>query len=408
MSETIGLVGIDFERANALVRSHFAFSDTQKIDFSTGLLEVGCSECVILSTCNRSEVYYVSRPGFAPDLIRLLLQEEENKAYADCFYALEGNEAAKHLMHVTAGLKSAVLGEDQILGQVSRACEFAETVGTAGKTLSKLFQTAVTTAKRIKTETGMSNLPLSASYIGIKKLGELLGGLEGRQFMLIGAGEMNRLAARYLSEGRAGRILLCTRSCTPAEGWDIPVEPLPFTDRYSRLSEMDAVICATASPHTVLTAESMPPLHKPLCIVDMAMPPDVDEHVALMDQVTVISIDDLRTAADENLERRRQLSEQAERTISEDLEKFNDWLFRSRVDPAIESLNRRCDAIAEDTEAYLFHKLELTPKEKKLITKMLRAGLHRLIREPVLCLKALESENQQDEYINMVKELFDL
>lgn len=408
MSEIIGLVGIDFERANALIRSHFAFSDTQKIDFSTGLLEAGCSECVILSTCNRSEVYYVSRPGFAPDLIRLLLQDGDYNAYADYFYALEGDEAAGHLMRVTAGLKSAVLGEDQILGQVSRACEFAEAVGTAGKTLSKLFQTAVTTAKRIKTETGMSNVPLSASYIGIKKLDELLGGLDSKQFMLIGAGEMNRLAARYLYEGHAGRILLYARSCAPAEDWDIPVESLPFAQRYTGISEMDAVICATASPHTILTAESMPPLHKPLCIVDMAIPPDVDESVCRMEQVTVISIDDLRTAADENLERRRQLSEQAERTISEDLQKFNEWLFRSRVDPAIESLNHRCDTIAQDTEAYLFHKLELTPKEKKLITKMLRAGLHRLIREPVLRLKALESENQQDDYIKMVKELFDL
>ena len=408
MSEIIGLVGIDFERANALIRSHFAFSDTQKIDFSTGLLEAGCSECVILSTCNRSEIYYVSRPGFAPEVIRLLLQDGSDEAYADYFYALEGNDAAEHLMRVTAGLKSAVLGEDQILGQVSRACEFSETVGTSGKTLSKLFQTAVTTAKRVKTETGMSNLPLSTSYIGIKKLDAQLGGLEAKSIMLIGAGEMNRLAARYLKEGHAERILLCSRSCAPAEDWDIPVETLPFADRYSRISEMDAIICATASPHAILTAESMPTLHKPLCIVDMAMPPDVGESVYSLEYVTVINIDDLRTASDENLERRRQLSELAEQFIVEDLEKFNDWLFHSRVDPAIQSLNLRCDVIVQDTEDYLFHKLDLTPKEKKLIAKMLRAGLHRLIREPVLRLKALESKNQQDEYIKVIKELFDL
>lgn len=408
MFETIGLIGIDFERANALIRSHFAFSDTQKIDLSTGLLEAGCSECVILSTCNRSEVYYVSRPGYAPELIRFLLKKEEDETFADYFYSYEGPEAAEHLMRVTAGLKSAVLGEDQILGQVSKACEFAEAVGTSGKKLSKLFQTAVTTAKRIKTETGMSNLPLSASYIGIKKLDRLLGGLSGKRIMLIGSGEMNRLAARYLQEGQAERIVLCSRSCAPAEDWDIPVETVPFAQRYAFLAEMDAVICATASPHTILTADSMPCLTKPLYIVDMAMPPDVDGSIHSMSNVTVISIDDLRTAADENLERRKQLSAQAEDTISADLAKFSDWLFHSRVDPAIESLNRRCDSIAADTEAYLFHKLALTPKEKKLITKMLRAGLHRLIREPVLRLKAMESKNQQDEYIKMVKELFDL
>ena len=408
MTDIIGIVGIDFEHADLYTRSRFAFSDTQKIDLFSAVLDAGCRECVILSTCNRSDVYYVASPGFS-ETVKACLQQSSGSDDADCcFYCLEGDDAQLHLFRVVSGLESAVIGEDQILGQAARALEFAEIAGAAGKILSRFFQSAVSTAKLIKTRTGISGIPLSTGYIAIKKLTEQLGKLDGKKIMIIGGGEMGRLVLRYLSEYPSVKVYICTRSLGGTQHEDSGAEIIPFSARYSYIPQMDAVISATSSPHTVLNAAFIQKRSKPLCIVDMAMPPDVDENVYELDNIKVINIDDLRGEAQENLERRKQLSEKADESIEEGLNDFRAWLFHSRVDPAIESLNRRCDVIAQEVEDYLFSKMELSTKDKKLLDKMLRAGLHRLIREPVLRLKALDSEQRQDEYVRIIKELFEV
>lgn len=404
------VVGIDFNSASFHIRSRFMFSASQKIDFSSKLLSIGCAEAVILSTCNRSEVYFLSdkcTPQAVSDALCAFFGAEEFGQYV---FSYSGDEALRHLFRVTAGLESAVIGEDQILGQVRDACGDAEAVGSAGKVITKIFRTAVSAAKLIKAETGMSDIPVSASYIGIKKLKTLMGGLAGRSFMLIGTGEMSMLAAKYLSNEDVGKLYICSRSC----GKSLPLpenikyELLPFSERYAYAPLVDAIITATASPHTVLEGAKLKASEKPLYIVDMAVPPDVDAAMYELEDVSVINIDALRTEASENLEKRKALTDAAEVIIDEQLAELKDWLFRRRVDTALESLNRRCDEIAADTESFLENKLEFSPREKKLVFKMVEASLHRLIREPVMRLKALDDEGKQYEYINVVKELFDI
>lgn len=405
MTNVIGLVGVDFEHADIHKRSHLAFSDSQKIDICNVLQELGCIECLVLSTCNRSEIYYAAEREMSGVIRKLICKY--SSLDEECFYSPVGDEAILHLFRVSAGLESAVIGEDQILGQVTRALEFAELVGSAGKVLTRLFQTAVSTAKQIKTQTGISSIPVSTAYIAIKKLSEKLGGFENKTVMMIGSGEMSRLVCQYLRDGGIRRILLCSRGCEISQ-WqeDLACTKIPFSERYMYLTEADAVVCATSSPHTVLSGAFIKYSGRALCIIDMAMPPDVDEDVAAFDNVELINIDQLRDTVEQNLERRRALSESSGALIKAAIMEFKDWLFRSRVDPAIESLNHRCDMIASDMEDYLFRKIELSTRDKKLLDKMLRAGMRRLVREPVLRLKALDDQARQDEYVYMIRELF--
>ena len=409
MNLEISVVGTDYATAPIELRSRFSFTETGKIEFSELLLERGCREAVILSTCNRSEVYVYAEEGFG-EAVKSLLLERFGAAGADCLYTRTGRDAVRHLFRVAAGMESAVVGEDQILGQVREAHAFAAAAGMAGKVLNKVFREAVTTAKQIKSELGISTLPLSVCYIGIRKLSQTLGGLAGKRFLVIGTGEMGGLAVKYLQDEGAAAVLWCSRSCGRACAAETgeTVTMIPFADRYGCIPEIDGIITATASPHTVLQRDRMPAREKPLCIIDMAVPPDAEPEIGTLPGVTLFNIDALNTVSEENYAQRLALSEKADGIIGEKTGEFEAWLFRSRVDTAAGSLNERCALIAQDTETYLFNKLSLSEREKKLVTKMIESSLHRLIREPILRLKELDSQGKQTEYLNMIRELFDL
>ncbi len=411
MENCIQMVGVDFRTAPLATRSKFAFSDTQKIEFSSILLELGCPESAVLSTCNRSEIYFVADDDRTGEVRAAMLRYFGAKGCDDTLYSLCGQAAINHLFRVTSGLESAVVGEDQILGQVNNAIRFAEASGTAKKVLNRVFRDAVTVAKQVKSGLGISDIPLSVSFIGIKKLSLALNGLEGKSFLVIGSGEMGRLAVKYLADEWASRIYLCSRSCGKKENFQLegqPVELVPFANRYNYISEVDGIVTATASPHTVLVGEKMPARGKPLCILDLAVPPDVDDSVYDLPYTNVINVDELNTVSAENLERRLSLAAQAEALIDIKLCELENWLFQNKVDTAIESLNHRCREIADDTEQFLFNKLNLSEREKKLVAKMIAASLRRLVREPILRLKKLDNEGKQEEYITVVKELFDI
>ncbi|MFB0919779.1 MAG: glutamyl-tRNA reductase [Oscillospiraceae bacterium] len=410
MENRIQVVGVDFRTAPLAVRSRFAFSDTQKIEFSSRLSELGFQESAVLSTCNRSEVYFVAKEDRTGEAQREMLRYFNA---ADCdaaVYSFCGLTAVKHLFRVSAGLESAVIGEDQVLGQVSDAIWFATVSGSAKKLLNRAFRDAVTVGKQVKSELGISDIPLSVVYIGIKKLNQAMNGLAGKSFLVIGSGEMGRLAVKYLEDERAGSVYLCSRSCGKGESAQPDgqqFEPVPFAERYDYITEIDGIVSATASPHAVLKGEKMPERTKPLCIIDLAVPPDVDESVYHLPYTSVINVDELNTSSAENLERRLGLAEQAEALIDIKAEELENWLFHNKVDTAIESMNRRCREIANDTEQFLFYKLELSEREKKLVAKMIESSLRRLVREPILRLKKLDNEGKQEEYIAVVKELFD-
>lgn len=407
------LVGLDHLTAPVEVRGRFAFTDTQKIEFTSRLLDAGAEEVVILSTCNRSMVCLAGPEpeSLLPRALELYLEFFDGGDWRSCVTMFRGRQAVEELYRITCGLRSVVLGEDQILGQVREAQEFAARLGSAGKILNKIFREAITLAKQVKTQLGISRIPLSVSYIGIKLLEETMGGLKGKNVLLVGLGKMNRLSMKYLTEAGVGRVWLCTRTrCKATELAEeyAGCEPLDFYDRYAVLPEADAVITATASPHTIFAPEQMPALRKPLHVLDIAVPRDTEPALAELPGVSVYVVDDLRKLSSDNLARRQALAAEAEELICHRAEETMDWLAAVRVDPTIQSLNQRCSHIAEDTVEYLCGKLALSEKERKLVDKMVHSALERLMREPVLRLRQAKSEGQQKEYIRLVEELFDL
>ena len=407
------LVGLDHSTAPVEVRGLFAFQDSQKIEFTSLLMNSGAEEVVVLSTCNRS---LVCLTGPEPERLlerakALYLDFFDGAAYAGSVMTFRGRQALEELFRITCGLRSVVVGEDQILGQVRQAQEFAARMGSAGKMLNKIFRQAITLAKQVKTQLRISQLPLSVSYIGIKLLAEAMGGLQGKRFLLVGLGEMNQLSMKYLAGEQAGTVWLCTRTDGRAGEMAREYEgccPLSFYDRYQILPRVDAVITATSSPHTIFVPEQMPPLEKPLYILDIAVPRDTDPALKECQGVTVFDVDDLPRLAQDNLARRRELTEQAETLIRAEVEETMAWLEAARVDPTIHSLNQRCRQIGDDTVTYLCAKLDLSEREKKLVDKMVRSALERMIREPVLRLRQVREEGKREEYIQVVEELFDL
>ncbi len=407
------VVGVNHNDTPINIRECVSFTDTQKIESINFLLDNGIQEVVILSTCNRSEIYIYSKNildkvEVVKDFYEDFFNVEDIKKYLFCEV---GEEAISHIFNVSSGLDSIVLGEDQILGQVKDAHEFSRQLGASKKVLNKLFREAITVAKDIKTTTKISQQPLSISYIAIKSLKDKVCSLEGKNALVIGIGKMSKLAMKHLEEEKLNSIYVTNRSYEKLK--DIQDEyknliPIKYEDRYNVMNEVDVVISATASPHTVIKKESMPTLDKKIIMMDIALPRDIDKNLNKLDKVEVYDIDDLKKISNENDKKRRELACVGELIIKEKIEEFKEWLETIKIDPTIQSLNDKCADIREDTLDYIYRKLDLNCREKKIVDKMLTSALKRLIREPIINLKQIKDSGKQEEYIKIVEELFDL
>lgn len=407
----LALIGVNHNISPIEVREKVSFTESMRIDGSNMLLDKSIDEVVILSTCNRSEIYIASEN--IEDSI-----EEVKFFYSDFFnfpqiekylFTKKGKEAVTHLYMVTSGLDSLVLGEDQILGQVKESMIFSMELGFSGKVLNKLFMEAIGEGKKVKTNLKISEIPLSTSYIGIKLLRSEIGCLEGKKALVIGAGKISRLSLKYLHEEGLDKIYVTNR--THGRLKDIFREfpcliPIEYGERYSLLKDIDIIITATSAPHTIISYEDMPKIENKLYILDLALPRDVDSKVQNMENVVLYHIDDLRKVSEDNHKRREKLSKEAMEMIDKDVEEFVEWMGSTRVDPVLKSLNERCLDIKEDTMDYINRKLDLDQREKKIVDKMLNSALKRVIREPIKNLKSIEKEDI-NSYIEMLNNLFE-
>lgn len=407
------VIGVNHNNTPINIRETVSFTDTQKIEGINFLLDKGIQEVVILSTCNRSEIYIYSnnildKVKVVKDFYRDFFNVENIENY---LFQKIGNDSKKHLFNVSAGLDSLVLGEDQILGQVKDAHDFARQLGASKKVFNKIFREAITTSKEIKTKTKISHQPLSISYIAIKCLKEKVGDLKNKNALVIGIGKMSRLALNHLEEEKLKNIYVTNRSYEKLK--DIQEQyknliPIKYEDRYKVLENVDIVISATASPHIILKKEDMINISNKLVMMDIALPRDIDKNLNDFNNIEVYDIDDLKKISEENDKKRRELACIGELIINEKIVEFNEWLDTIKIDPTIQSLNDRCRDIREDTLEYIYRKIDLNCKEKKIIDKMLTSALKRLIREPIINLKQIKDTGKQEEYIKIVEDLFDL
>lgn len=405
-----GFLGIDHKNAQLDIRDRISFTDAMKLEFFRKAENVGVDQCMVLSTCNRSEVYYFySEEGQKTDIRRIyeeMFQDIEVRKYLAAF---SGQDAMAYLFRIAAGLESLVLGEDQILGQVKDALDYSRTMGYAGKELNKVVRDAVTCAKRIKAELKVSEKPLSVSYIGIQKLQEKAG-IRGKRILVVGSGKTAVLALKYVYEYGAGHVIACSRTFAHAKllrDEFSEIEVISYEERYRLMRQCDIVISATSSPHLVIRREEFRPV-KPLVFLDLAAPRDIDPAFEKEPMADLINLDTLRGIAENNRKERERLVEKSRELIQESLQDTELWLLQSRVDPAIESLQQRCSDIVEDSFAYLDRKMELGAREKKLVKKVLHASLQRLLKEPIRELKRLDTKEEQEEYDRFIRQLFQI
>lgn len=408
----VAVVGINHHKSLIQIREIFSFTESMKIEASDLILDKSSKEVIILSTCNRSEIYIASE-----DIDKSI--EEVKAFYRDYFqfpraedyiFVKKNRDAVIHLYMVSGGLDSMVLGEDQILGQVRQAMTFSMDLGFSKKVLNRLFMDAICEGKKIRSNLKISEIPLSTSYIGINILKKEIGSLKGKKALIVGAGNMSTLAIKYLLEEELEEIYITNR--THGRIKEIFKEfndliSVEYNNRYKVLKDVDILITATGAPHTIIAHKDMEKSSKKLYILDLALPRDVESKVGEEENVILYHNDDLQRLSEDNLSRRLELSEEATEIINQDVDKYMDWISTIKADPVIESLNKRCISIKEDTMDYIDRKTNLNKRDKKVIDKMIMSALKQLTREPIKALKKVDDKDLE-EYIRITKKIFNV
>lgn len=353
-------------------------------------------EAVLLSTCNRVEVYAASaEPEAALAELRSYLgasRHLESERLSAHLYEHDGLAAVHHLFRVTSALDSLVVGESQILGQIKDAYGTAARVGTVGAWLGRLVERAFSVAKRIRTETKIAEGSASVSAAAVDLAQSIFGNLSGHTLLLIGTGKMSTLAARHLREAGTGQILVTGRTLESATSLAAQVDGKahPMADLDRLLVAADVVITSTASPSPILGKPLMTQIikqrrHRPLFLVDIAMPRDIDPQVAELPNVFLYNLDDLQSVVSENMRSRRQEAQLAERIVESEVHQFSTWLSSQAAVPTIKALRAYATQIVEHELARTLPALDPAAHDK--VRAMASAIANKLLHAPISALR---------------------
>ena len=415
------LLGVSHKTAPVDVRERLDFS-SRDLGAAVEALATrpSAAESVVLSTCNRSEIYVASEnPERAREDIVAFLSHYHSlppESFAPHLFSFGDDAAAKHLFRVAAGLDSLVVGEPQILGQVKDAFETAAGRRCTGPMLSKLFHWSFGVGKRVRTETALGEGAVSISFAAVALARKIFGRLEGRRVLVIGAGEISSLTAEHLRSQGVGEMVITSRTTAHAETLASTVggTAAPWDDVTALLNTADIVVTATGSQRPILTraqVESTTGRHRPdpLFIIDLAVPRDVEPSVGDIEQVFLYNVDDLQSIVQENLSRRTREIAHAETIVAEELLKFATWQRSRGAVPTVVALRQRFDAIRRSELQRLDGKLAgLSPDERARVDEVTRLIVEKLLLEPTEQLKALPDEETQVAYTEAVNRLFRL
>jgi glutamyl-tRNA reductase len=375
----------------------------------------------VVSTCNRAEMYVACDETDATrqDLVRFLSDYNElaPSDVAPHVYDVADLDAARHLFRVAAGLDSLVVGEPQILGQVKEAHTAATTAHTSGPVLNRLFHASFAVGKRVRTETGLGSGAVSVSYAAVALARKIFGDLSGRMVAVIGAGEMGKLTAIHMKSQDVRHITIVSRTMAHAARTADAIggaNAAPWTDLDAVLAASDIVITATGAASPILTKAHIegvmrPRRNRPLFIIDIAMPRDVEAATGEIEQVFLYNIDDLQATVRENLARRASEVSRAEAIVNEEVDKFGAW-FRSRgAIPTVVALRERFEAIRRAELERLDFKLStLPPDARARVDEITHLIVEKLLLMPTEQLKSLTDAETIGLYAEALTRLFGL
>jgi len=416
------VLGISHKTAAVELRERLSLAEWQVLPFLEGLLtESAISEAAAISTCNRTEIYLVTEEPVAAEsaaLGRLATRAEIRPTeLASMIYALRNCDAARHLFRVSAGLESMVVGEAEVLGQVRRSFDTALEADATGPMLNRLFHAALRTGKRARTETAIGERSISVSSVAASLARESIGDLTGRRVVILGAGETAELAARALTDQGAESVFVANRRHDRAlaladrfAGSAIPLDQLP-----EQLEQADVVIGATASPHPIVTAAELAVVAakrhgRPLLLIDLAVPRDIEAACAELDGVSVHDIDDLQDVIDRNRSVRAAEAGRAEDIVEEEIADFARWLASLDALPTVADLQSHGRKVADSVVADNAERWEgATAADLERIELLARTVAQRLLHDPTLQLRSHNSgEAGSHGRVEIVRELFGL
>ena len=419
MSEILA-IGVSHKTAPVEIRERVALTDAQAGEFVRdlrGAAEV--QEAVAISTCNRTELYLVvGDPVEAESTALAMLSTRAGirpTALAPAIYSHRNCDAARHLYRVVSGLESMIIGENEIQGQVKRAYEAALARETTGPLTTRLFQAALGTGKRVRTETGIGERQLSLPAVAVALAREQLGDIDGREVVILGTGETSELTARALADSGVRTVFVANRRRDRAlslarryQGSAVNFDELP-----GALAQADIVVAATASPHLLLEARELADVmmfrdRRPVLLIDLAVPRDIDSACAELEGVSLYDIDDLQAVIARNRRVRQAEARKAEGIIEEEIQQFAAWLGALEVLPTLAALRAHADEIAGQVLRENDGKWEsASPRDRERIQALVQAVVNRLLHDPTMRIKDVRDDRVHLR-MAIIRELFGL
>ena len=418
---TIVDIGMNHETAPVELRELVAFGGhniDEVIDAVRSIEDI--KESMVLSTCNRVEVLFTTdkEKKVKESVIEFLshiggIKREELEPI---LYVYDNQEAIRHIFRVGASLDSMIVGEPQILGQVKEAYRIAVEHKSSSVILNRLMHKAFSLAKRIRTETDISGSAVSISFAAVELGKKILGDLQGKKVLLIGAGEMAELAATYLLNNRIANLLVANRTFSRAvELADhFHGEAISFDEIDNQLLEVDIVVTSTASPEPIISLNQIKKTmrgrkNRPLFFIDIAVPRNVEPQVNGIENVFVYDIDDLKGIVESNINKRKGEAVKAERMVDEEVIKFSQWLMTLDVVPTIVALKEKCEKICQgELKKTLSGLGDLSPEQRKGVENLTISIAKKILNDPIVLLKKKEDRASRNLYLDIARKLFNL
>lgn len=395
----IQLIGL---KSNLPLQIREKFSVIQKrCEVYTKKLYEICDEVIVLSTCNRTEIYFSSNchdEDIIDNIFDVLGWDKNLREYT--FY-YKDNKVAVHLMNVICGFKSRILGEDQILGQIKDSYELATKVKTVNKDLQKLFQIAITCGKEFRTKSRLYEVPVSSSSIVVSKSKEK--GI--KRFMILGFGEVGKLTLKYILGTSFNVVYIAVRnpkSVHPFE--DERIRVITFEDRFKHYNDVECIISCTSAPHCVVSKDKLPK-DKSITIFDLAVPRDVEEDVYKMENVEVYDIDTVSSIDDENRKKRELIMEDNKYIVDKYIKEFLDWKKIQQISGEIINL-KKCGERVYEKRYKTFRNKKATKDNERLAEVLLKSTSDAFINRAIDVLKEEQLKGRVDDCMRVIKKIF--
>ncbi|PLS16886.1 glutamyl-tRNA reductase [Bacillus sp. M6-12] len=412
-------VGLNYKTAPVAIRERLSFNEAELADAMNALKnKKSILENVIVSTCNRTEIYaVVDQIHTGRYYIKEFLSEwfkVDQKEFSSFLFIYEGEAAVEHLFQVACGLNSMVLGETQILGQVRSSFQLAQSENTIGTVFNQLFKQSLTLAKKAHAETEINTNAVSVSYAAVELAKKIFGSLADKHVLILGAGKMGELAIQNLHSNGASKVTVINRTFEKA---------VALAERFSgkakkldelqcALVEADILITSTGAKDFVITKDMMDSVNKlrkgrPIFMVDIAVPRDLDPALSELESVFLYDIDDLEGIVEANLQERRKAAETIMIMIEAEIVEFTGWLKLLGVVPVISALREKALAIQSETMQSIERKLaHLSDRDKKVINKHTKSIINQLLKDPILYAKELAGEADSAEALERFTKIF--